>query len=134
MAVGIMKEAGKIKDSIPKGAAFLDVLSLDGVIRPVDGMLPANVAARKEGVDILYLPPIHGIPLTHIEGLELRYVETLQEVIDSFSGQLTTTSITSPTSSEPSTNQTPNYDKDFKHVLGHQQVKRALEIAAAGGP
>ena len=49
MAVAIMKEAGDIKDLIPDNATFLGVLSLDGSVKPVAGMLPAIIAAKKEG-------------------------------------------------------------------------------------
>lgn len=47
MAIGVMKEAGEIRHPIPDNAAFLGVLSLDGSIKSVDGMLPAIVAAKK---------------------------------------------------------------------------------------
>ncbi|WP_231514934.1 magnesium chelatase domain-containing protein [Oceanobacillus salinisoli] len=56
MAIAVMKEADEIKDEIPEHAAFLGVLSLDGTIKSVEGMLPAIMAARKEGFKILYLP------------------------------------------------------------------------------
>lgn len=118
MAIGVMKGAGDIKDPIPDDAAFLGVLSLDGSIRPVDGMLPAIVATKKEDMKISYLPPINDFPLDHIHGIELRFVETLHEVIESFSGQLTTFSIASPTASTMIEDFIPSYDKDFQHVLG----------------
>src|SRR5699024_10220945 len=89
MAIGVMKEAGEFRDPIPDEAAFLGVLSLDGRILPVDGMLPAIVAAKKENIKILYLPPIDDFPLEQMEGIEFRFVETLHDVIESFSGQLT---------------------------------------------
>lgn len=89
MAIGIMGEADEIEDPIPEEAAFLGVLSLDGSIKPVDGMLPAIIAARQEGFKILYLPPMPDMPINQIDGIEFRFVETLQDVIESFSGQLT---------------------------------------------
>ncbi|MFC4025145.1 YifB family Mg chelatase-like AAA ATPase [Oceanobacillus longus] len=133
MAIGVMKEAGEIRYPIPDNAAFLGVLSLDGSVKPVDGMLPAIVAAKKENIQILYLPPMDDFPLQSIEGIEFRFAETLQEVIESFSGQLTTFSTALPSSIEPTEDITLTYDRDFQHVLGHKQAKRALEISAAGG-
>ncbi|OZU88227.1 hypothetical protein CIL03_11270 [Virgibacillus indicus] len=100
MAIGVMKEAGEIRYPIPDAAAFLGILSLDGSIKPVDGMLPAIVAAKKENIKVLCLPPMHDFPLQSMEGIEFRFVETLQEVIESFSGQLTAFSYTSLSSSE----------------------------------
>lgn len=131
MAIGIMKEAKEFHSTIPNNAAFLGVLSLDGSIKAVNGMLPAIIAAKKQGIQILYLPPMNDFPLRQIEGMEIRVVETLQEVIASFSGQLSfphhTTSLASPTTTPPV------YEKDFRHIIGHSMAKRALEIAAAGG-
>lgn len=87
---------------------------------------------RKENINVLYMPPLEDIPIHTMEGMEFRFVETLQDVIESFSGQLTSFNHTLLTSSEP-TEIAPTYEKDFMHVLGHKQAKRALEIAAAGG-
>lgn len=53
MAIGIMNETGDIPNPIPDDAAFLGVLSLDGSIKPVDGMLPSIIAARKEDFKFL---------------------------------------------------------------------------------
>ncbi|WP_068675255.1 YifB family Mg chelatase-like AAA ATPase [Oceanobacillus sp. Castelsardo] len=133
MAIAVMKEANEIKDNIPEIAAFLGVLSLDGSIKPVEGMLPAIMAARKEGFKILYLPRLEDIPIETVNGLEFRFVQTLQEVIESFSGQISAFSLPIKSSQKPIELPPPTYDKDFKHVLGHKQAKRALEIAAAGG-
>lgn len=133
MAIGILKEAGVIKSDIPANTAFLGVLSLDGSVRPADGMLPAIIAAGKEGIKTLYLPPFSDVPLTCMDGIELRFVETLHEVIDSLSGRLTCPTVKTPASMNSPTDITSAFNKDFKHVLGHSQAKRALEIAAAGG-
>ncbi len=132
MATGIMKEAKEFKDSIPDHAAFLGVLSLDGSIKAVNGMLPAIIAAKRQGVRILYLPRMDNFPIQQIKGMEIRIVETLQEVIESFSGQLTAFSLPMKPTLESSTAKTPTYDKDFQHIIGHKVAKRALEIAAAG--
>lgn len=133
MAIGIMKESGDFKNAIPEDAAFLGVLSLDGSIKPVNGMLLAIMAAKKEKIKKLYLPPLKDIPLTHIEGMEFHFARTLHEVIESFSNQLTTFSLPTTTSSEQTDDAPLHYEKDFQYILRHKQAKRALEIAAAGG-
>ncbi|MBN6205367.1 YifB family Mg chelatase-like AAA ATPase [Ralstonia pickettii] len=132
IAIGVMKEMGAIRHPIPEGAAFLGLLSLDGKINSVDGMLPAVIAAKKEEIKILYLPEMDDLPLQFIEGIELRFVETLQQVIESFSGQLTGIPTLLPSNITPAEDITPTYEKDFSHVLGHKKAKRALEIAAGG--
>ena len=133
MAIGIMREAGDIKDPVPSDAAFLGVLSLDGSIKPVNGMLPAIIAAKKENVKILYLPATIEIPITNIEGIELRFVNTLQEVIESFSGKHSAFSFVSSHSMETTEHKVATYERDFQDVNGLERAKRALEIAAAGG-
>ena len=125
---GLIKE-----DSIPDNAAFLGVLSLDGWIEPVDGMLPAIIAAKKEGFKLLYFPPMKDMPFPQIDDMEFCFVETLHDVIASFSGQLSSFALTSMSSSETTTPEPVTYDKGFQHILGHKQAKRAMEMAAAGG-
>lgn len=111
MAIGIMNEAGEIKDPIPNNAAFLGVLSLDGSVKPVNGMLPAIIDAKKDEVNILYLPRMMDMPITEIEGIELRFVNTLQEVIESFSGQQTFSSTSAQI--ESTEHKAPTYEKDL---------------------
>lgn len=72
------------------------------------------------------------LPLTHIDGIKFRFVETLQEIIESFSGQFTAFSVVPHTPLDTTDVSLPTYDKDFKHVFGHKQAKRALEISTAG--
>lgn len=65
--------------------------------------------------------------------MEFCFVETLHDVVASFSGQLSSFAITAMPSTETAKPKPVTYDKDFQHILGHKQAKRALEIAAAGG-
>ncbi|MBB6446717.1 YifB family Mg chelatase-like AAA ATPase [Bacillus benzoevorans] len=134
MAIGMMREVHHFSYKIPNDAAFLGVLSLDGSIKPVDGMLPAIMAAREEQIKTLYLPHIHDLPIQEIDGMELRFVTHINEVIESFSGQTTLfTHTSSKFTPQESTEYTPVYSKDFKDIIGHKHAKRAFEIAAAGG-
>lgn len=125
MAIGVMKADGFIEDAIPEKAAFLGGLSLDGSVTSIEGMLPAILAAKKEGFQILYLPYLEDVPLTQIDGIELRFVRTIEEVIDSFSGQLSVFDHPAPISTPEPTPLTNTHEKDFKHIFGHQQAKRA---------
>jgi len=87
MAIGIMKELDYFPHEIPETAAFLGVLSLNGAVKPVEGMLPAIMAARNKGIKVLYLPHAADLPFRRLDGIELRFVRNLDEVIQSLSGQ-----------------------------------------------
>ncbi|KYC64502.1 YifB family Mg chelatase-like AAA ATPase [Heyndrickxia coagulans] len=133
MAIGMMKEMDYFSHDIPETAAFLGVLSLNGSVKPVDGMLPAILAARNEGIKVLYLPIDTDLPFRQLEGIELRFVKNVEEVIQSFSGQAELFSSERILPPIVSSEQPYLFDKDFKHIIGHQYAKGMLEIAAAGG-
>jgi magnesium chelatase family protein len=129
IAVGMLKSIGKIYEKISMDTAFLGALSLDGTLQPVEGMLPAVLAAKRCGMKRLVLPFDEHLPVQSIAGIELVFVHTLDDVIKTLSGQtLLPIGEVSRHTAPPSI----TYDHDFAHVLGHHQAKRALEIAAAG--
>ncbi|MCA1031334.1 hypothetical protein LCL95_09880 [Bacillus timonensis] len=66
MAVGLMKEMNHFPHKIPSDSAFLGVLSLDGTVKSVKGMLPAILAAKKHKIKILYLPVIEDLPFSEL--------------------------------------------------------------------
>lgn len=131
IAVAMLRSNGHLKKSIPKDTAFLGSLSLDGSIHTVKGMLPAVISSKRLGIKKLYLPDDCSFPVQQINGIELLYVEHLKDVIDYLSGQ----PILPLHPRETPTFHQPTYfeGKDFQYIIGHQQAKRALEIAAAGG-
>ncbi|MFC4769464.1 YifB family Mg chelatase-like AAA ATPase [Effusibacillus consociatus] len=132
MVIGILKASGIIKERIPQNIAFLGALSLDGSIRSVDGLLSVVLAAKRIGIEMVYLPEDSSIPISQIPGIRCIAVRHVKEVLQSLSGQEL-----HPLTSIPSTAaihvSSPHSKRDFRHILGHQQAKRALEIAAAGG-
>jgi magnesium chelatase family protein len=136
IAIGILKEMGYFKEvEIPNTTAFLGVLSLDGQVKPVDGMLPIVLAARREKFKTVFLPFHSSIPIHAIDGIKFKLVHSINEVVQVLKGHLKPPSnhIHSGTK-QSSLFSTPSKTHiDFKHIYGHQQVKRALEVAAAGG-
>ena len=130
MAIGLMKEMNYIQHEIPENTAFLGALSLTGEVKSVKGMLPAILAAKKQDIKILYLPFIEDLPFTNLEGIELRFVHSLDDVVQSLSGNHFFQP--SPKNPEKTPPQITQDEKDFKYIIGHQRAKRALEIAAAG--
>lgn len=126
----MLKSVGKLKEKLSQETAFIGALSLDGTVLPVEGMLPAVLAAKKLGMKKLYLPYDEAMPSITMECLELVYVSSIHDVLTHLSGQTIFPFITV---SESFPHEPANHERDFTQIIGHEQAKRALEIAAAGG-
>lgn len=107
-------------------------LSLDGNIQPIKGALPIAIQARKEGFKGLIVPKVNAREAAMVKDLKVYGVNHLKEVVDFFSTERLPTPITVNTRDEFAYAQTEN-DVDFSDVKGQENIKRALEIAAAGG-
>ncbi|OKO87721.1 MG(2+) CHELATASE FAMILY PROTEIN / ComM-related protein [Geobacillus proteiniphilus] len=132
MAIGILKAMGRLTAPVSPDVAFLGSLSLDGAIQPVDGMLPAILAAKKLGFQKVYLPYDPTLPLHHLKDLDCIFVQTLEETVQYLQGQRVLSLF--PAFRTPEIIDSPRkHHRDFQSIIGHHQAKRALEIAAAGG-
>lgn len=107
---------------------FLGEVSLTGALRPISGALSMALAARDAGFRRVYVPAGNAAEAAYATGVEVYAVETFSQLINHLEhGERL------PVCAPPTPSDTPRDALDFCHVLGQQTVKRALEIAAAGG-
>lgn len=132
IAVGILAASGTIEADGLDRYVMLGELSLDGSILPVKGALPIAIGALKEGFSRLIVPRENAREAAVVQGIEVYGVGNLSDVIAILNGESETTPTVINTREEYFSN-CSNFDIDFRDVKGQGAVKRALEVAAAGG-
>jgi magnesium chelatase family protein len=131
MAVGILAAEGLIQKDRLRDYLIVGELSLDGEVKPIRGALPIAAAVKRERLRGLILPESNGPEAAVIQDIDVLAVKNLPELVEFFNGEkaLNRTRV----DLKDLFRQHCQYDSDFNEVKGQQHVKRALEVAAAGG-
>lgn len=132
IATGVLAASGQLEPENLDKYLIMGELSLDGGLQPIKGALPIAIQARKDGFKGFILPKQNAREAAIVNDLEVYGVESIKEVAGFFNGDIELTRELVNTREE-FYNSLCNYDSDFSEVKGQENIKRALEIAAAGG-
>jgi magnesium chelatase family protein len=132
LAIGMM--AAKENVSIEKLSKYIIMgeLSLDGSLQTIKGALPIAIKAREEGYEGLIVPRQNAREAAVVNNLKVYGADNIKDVIEFFNGEKELEQTVVNTREEFYSQQT-SFDFDFSDVKGQENVKRALEVAAAGG-
>lgn len=132
LAIGVLAANGKIRSEQLSQYMIMGELGLDGRLQPIRGALPIAIRARKEKFKGLIVPKQNIREAAVVNNLDVYGMENITDVIDFFNGTQTFQPTTINTRQEFYERQS-TFELDFSDVRGQENVKRAMEVAAAGG-
>ena len=126
--IALLTAMGKLSGDFSE-CAFIGELSLDGELRPINGLLPMAIAAREEGIKHMYVPAQNAVEGAVVEGINIYPIENVAQLVSVLRGN----KVISPAKPLPISPDEALKYIDFSEVKGQTLAKKALEVAAAGG-
>ncbi len=131
IAIGILISTEAIKQQGLEDTIFIGELSLDGKLMKVNGILPICIEAKKLNIKRIIIPKENVQEAAIVNGIEIIGVNNLTEIVDFLNGEIVINE--EKIDAEEILNKNNKYALDLSDVKGQENVKRALEISAAGG-
>src|SRR5256712_10759587 len=131
IALGMIAVAEGLNSSAFEKFSFVGELALDGSVRPVKGVLPVALEARRRGKQALFVPEANALEAAMVNKIDIYGVHNLRQTFQFLRGELPLLPTRGDLSGFFATHQ--SYDVDFADVKGQHHVKRAIEVAVAGG-